>query len=231
MGYHRAGFEVVGVDIAPQPNYPFEFVQMDAISYAMDRGHTFDAIHASPPCQAFTTMSNRWRGAGGKADSHPELIAVARETIRYFDPPYVIENVPGARRWLESPILLSGGMFGLQVERPRLFESSELLFTPPPRKVDDPIGVYGKAHDGRRLFTRADGTEQRAARTLEEARQAMGIEWMDWRELAEAIPPAYTEWIGRQLLQAIAQKRLGVSMPSRFSRTHYGITSEPEEAA
>lgn len=206
MGYHRAGFEVVGVDINPQPHYPFEFVRMDAIAYAMDRHGAFDAIHASPPCQAFTTMSNRWRGHGGRADSHASLIEVTRDTIAYVGIPYVIENVPGARRELRSPITLSGGMFGLRVERPRLFEASELLHTPPPVKVTDPVGVYGKAHDGRRLFTRADGTIQRAARSLEEGREAMGIDWMDWRELAEAIPPAYTEWIGRQLIQAIERR-------------------------
>jgi DNA (cytosine-5)-methyltransferase 1 len=98
-------------------------------------------------------------------------------------------------------------MFGLRVDRPRLFESLELLHTPPPVRVIDPIGVYGKAHDGRRLFTRADGTIQRAAASLEEAREAMGIDWMEWRELAEAIPPAYTEWIGRQLIAVIERER------------------------
>ena len=206
MGYHRAGFEVVGVDIEPQPNYPFEFWRADAFDvlrralYAGD----FVAIHASPPCQAMTTMSNRHRGQGGRADSHVNLIPETRAAIGHLFLPYVIENVPGARRSMHSPITLSGGMFGLQVERPRLFESSELLFTPPSTKVADPIGVYGKAHDGRRLFTRADGSIQRAAASLEEARAAMGIDWMDWRELAEAIPPAYTEFIGRQLIQVVS---------------------------
>jgi DNA (cytosine-5)-methyltransferase 1 len=95
-------------------------------------------------------------------------------------------------------------MFGLRVNRPRLFEASVPLGSPPHAPpVRDPIGVYGRQPDGRRLFTRKDGTKQRAARGLAEGREAMGIEWMDWRDLTEAIPPAYTEWIGRQLLSAV----------------------------
>jgi hypothetical protein len=200
-GYQLAGFYVVGVDIRDQPHYAGdEFIQANAMEYPTDG---FDVIHASPPCQAHTTMSNRWRGFGGGADAHLNFIPETRAWIGHIGIPYVIENVPGAKRFLHSPITLSGGMFGLEVERPRLFESSEFLFMPPSIKVADPIGVYGKAHDGRRLFTRADGSQQRAAASLQEGQTAMGIDWMDWRELAEAIPPAYTEWIGRQLLTAI----------------------------
>ena len=104
---------------------------------------------------------------------------------------------------MRSPIQLSGGMFGLGVHRPRLFESSEPLTAAPVHKVVNPIGVYG-AMDGRRLWTRSDGTHQRAASSLPEARAAMGIDWMEWRELAESIPPAYTEHIGRQLVARLA---------------------------
>lgn len=197
VGYHRAGFDVTGVDIAPQPRYPFEFHQADALTFPLDG---YDAIHASPPCQAYTTMSNRHRGTGGRADSHTDLIAATRERLFAAGVPYVIENVPGARRQLNAPIALTGGHFGLGVHRPRLFESNVLLLAPPRvRPPDGAIGVYGKL-DGRLVWRRADGTEQRAARTLEQAREAMGMLWADWRGCAEAIPPAYTEYIGRQLL-------------------------------
>ena len=207
VGYHRAGFDVVGVDIHPQPNYPFEFVQDDALTVSGD-WQDFDAIHASPPCQAHTGMSNRWRGHGGKADSHRDLIPATREMLADTGLPYVIENVPGARSSLQSPVVLTGEMFGLGVHRPRLFESNCQLLVPPKSPANrESIGVYGKAHDGRLLWRRKDGTEQHAASSLEQAREAMGIDWMEWRELAESIPPAYTELIGQQLMQHVAHTR------------------------
>jgi DNA (cytosine-5)-methyltransferase 1 len=197
-GYARAGFDVLGVDLEPQPNYPFEFVQADAIEYVREHGHEFDAIHASPPCQAYTTMGNRHRG------DWPDLIGPTRDALEETGRPYVIENVVGARRELRHPILLHGGIFGLGVDRPRLFELNwPLAVMPIGPKVRNPIGVYGKAPDGRRLFDRADGTIQRAARGVDEARDAMGMPWASWNGLREAIPPAYTEWIGTQLLEAI----------------------------
>lgn len=201
MGYHRAfpDAEIIGVDINPQPNYPFEFVQRDAMTNPL---FGFDLIHASPPCQAHTAMSNRWRGKGTKADTRRDFIADIRSRLQLAGVPYVIENVVGARKHMHDPFLLRGGMFGLGVDRPRLFETSFPIDTPPPvTPVVNPIGVYGEKADGRRLFTRKDGTIQRAARSLDEGRQAMGIDWMQWRELAESIPPAYTEWIGRQFAQ------------------------------
>lgn len=200
-GYHRAGFDVTGVDIEAHPDAPHPVIEADALSVLLDADFldTFDAIHASPPCQGYTTMSNRWRGQGGKADSHQELISWVRLGLQAWGGHYVIENVPGARRDLRNPITLRGGHFGLGVDRPRLFESNVPLTVPPYRRVENPVGVYGKL-DGRRLFTRRDGSEQRAARTLEEGQRAMGIDWMDWEDLTESIPPAYTEWIGRQVL-------------------------------
>lgn len=202
VGYARAGFDVTGVDIRPQPRYPFRFVQADALNPPF-RWQDFDAIHASPPCQAHTTMSNRWRGAGGKADTHANLIDATRALVQASGKPYVLENVPGARRYLRQPAELHGGLFGLDVHRPRLFESNVLLLMPQAPLTVNPVGVYGKAADGRRLWTRRDGSEQRCASSVEQARRAMGIDWMDWRELAEAIPPAYCEFVGRQLLQAV----------------------------
>lgn len=207
VGYHRAwpDAEIVGVDLHPQPRYPFTLFRGDVLlAMQVIDVDSFDFIHASPPCQAHTTMSNRHRGRGGRADSHVDYIDTVRRWIVASGKPYVIENVPGARRMLRHPVTLTGGMFGLGVERPRLFECSFPVVVPPFSKVPNPIGVYGAKHDGRRLRTRKDGSEQRAARTLEEGRQAMGIDWMEWRELAESIPPAYTEWLARQHDQALA---------------------------
>jgi DNA (cytosine-5)-methyltransferase 1 len=206
MGYHRAGFDVVGVDVSPQPRYPFEFRQADALEFVAEHGCEFDAIHASPPCQAHTTMSNRWRGAGGKADGWVNLIGPTRDRLTASGKPWVLENVPGARKHMTAPTTLHGGMFGVGVDRPRLFDTSFLLLIPQAPRTVNPLGVYGKAHDGRRLFTRADGSEQRAPKTLAEAQEAMGMPWADWDGCREAIPPAYTQWIGSQLLDHLAER-------------------------
>ena len=208
MGYHRAGFDVVGVDIVPQPHYPFRFVQVDALHYLAGHldassGLRFAAIHASPPCQFATTMSVRHRGRGMLADSRVDLLTPTLKCLEHVRIPWVVENVPGAKRLMpSSAIRLTGGMFGLGVERPRLFASSVALFQPPRARVLEPVGVYGKAHDGRLLWRRKDGTEQHAASSLAEAQEAMGMDWADWYGTKEAIPPAYTEFIGRQLLDA-----------------------------
>lgn len=202
VGFQRAGFDVTGVDIEAHPDCPFPVIVADATQVLTEtdflRG--FDAIAGGPPCQGFTSMSNRWRGTGGAADQHPDLISWVRMGMQASGLPYVIENVTGARKELRSPTLLRGGMFGLGVDRPRLFEASFPLPKPPPvTRVANPIGVYGSL-DGRRLFTRKDGSIQRAARTLEEGRAAMGIDWMSWDDLRESIPPAYSEWVGSHLM-------------------------------
>lgn len=219
MGYHRAGFDVYGVDIVDQPRYPFPFRRGDAL-ITMHRllngapcrfidldGATkvlklsdFEAIHASPPCQSRTTMSNRYPEARAK---HPQLIAPTRELLTKTGLPYVIENVGGARGDLIDPLVLDGSMFGLGVNRPRLFESSVPLARALRRPQPSVVGVYGKHHDGRRLWTRTDGTVLRAAASVDEGREAMGMPWASWHERTEAIPPAYTEFIGAQLLQAL----------------------------
>jgi len=207
VGYHRAGFDVVGVDIDPdcEAFYPFDFRLGDALEIVADHADEFDAIHASPPCQASTTMSNRWRGKGGKADEWVNLIPETREALIATGLPYVIENVPGARRSMRDTVTLHGGMFGLGVARPRLFEANfEIAATRSPA-VQNPLGVYG-ALDGRRLFTRVDGSEQRAASSVEQAAEAMGVDWpIDWTGLREAIPPAYSQHIGAQLLAHLAE--------------------------
>lgn len=208
MGYHRAGFTVTGVDNRPQPRYPFAFVLGDALEYIAEHGHEYDVIHASPPCQRFTQMSARWRGRGGKADSHEDLLTPTLALLKDIGVPWVVENVVGARRHMPAHLTLHGGQFGLGVHRPRLFASSVLLLSSPAAQTVDPIGVYGPRADGRRLFTRkymnGKVSIQRAAHSAEEACAAMGIVTpMTWDEVKEAIPPAYTYWIGRQLMAAL----------------------------
>lgn len=205
VGYARAEFEVTSVDIDEHDRHPeiSEFVASDALEVLRDLDYLnrFDVVHASPPCQAYTTMSNRKRG------DWPDLLGPVREALLAWGGVYVIENVPGARRHMHSPVQLHGGMFGLGVSRPRLFESNVTIKVTRAPYPKNPLGVYGKL-DGRRLWTRVDGTEQRAAKTLAEAQVAMGIDWMVWDDLREAVPPAYTEWVGRQLMEQIDARAL-----------------------
>lgn len=201
-GYHAAGFDVIGVDLTEQPNHPFAFFHGDWQTGLVRYRHEVHAIHASPPCQGYTSMSNRYKGKGGIADEHPKLIADVRRALVATGLPYIIENVAGARAHLVDPVILWGGSFGLGVSRPRLFESNVPLTAPKRVLVDNPVGVYGDMN-GRRLKTRKDGTEQRAASSLKQAQDAMGMPWATWRGCVEAIPPAYTEHLGRQLLQHV----------------------------
>jgi DNA (cytosine-5)-methyltransferase 1 len=224
MGYHRAGFtEIVGVDIKPQPRYPFTFVQGDALEYVREHGREFDAIHASPPCQRFTQMSARWRGKGTRADDHPDLLSPTLAMLRGHPRPWIVENVQGAGHLMNVTARLHGGMFKLGVHRPRLFESNVALLIPYARATSSPLGVYGTKPDGRTTSRyRNNGNYKgksliRAAKSIEEARDAMGIDWMTWQEIREAIPPAYTEFIGRQLIQAL---QAAPSQPSRVAGAH-----------
>lgn len=201
MGYSRAGFDdITGVDIKPQPRYPFKFIQADAMTFTLDG---YDLIHASPPCQAFTSISVRWRGKGTRADERIDLLTPTRARLAALSIPWIIENVIGARSKMNHSIRLHGGMFGLGVHRPRLFESNVMLFGFDAAIKRNAVCVYGKM-DGRRLWSRKDGSELRAPRTLDQASVAMGIDWMIWDELRESIPPAYTEYIGRQLMAQLA---------------------------
>lgn len=242
MGYYRAGFDVVGVDIKPQPHYPFEFIQVDAIdmlrrmlygAFLSNDGNwyfidDFAAIHASPPCQKFSTMTKRWK----RENEHPDLIDLTRQLLIKTGLPYVIENVVGAP--LANPIMLCGSMFGLGVEekyicrcgydfcvdlgkygcpscegdnvatlkrqylkRHRLFEAS-FDFWPPAScaHIGGAIAVYG--HSG--------GSSKRDDLIfcgIDTWKAAMQIDWMTGDELAEAIPPAYTEFIGKHLMQVL----------------------------
>lgn len=193
MGYHRAGFDVVGVDIAPMPRYPFEFVQADALEYCAAHGAEFDAIHASPPCQAYSRAKNLTR------KQYPMLVDKTRAALIATGRPYVIENVPGAP--LKSPALLCGLMFGLKTYRHRIFETS----FPVPFELHAPHHAEQDKHYGtnrQREFVSVVGKTQYAG-YMPRAKEAMGIDWMNSSELSEAIPPAYTEYIGRYLMTHI----------------------------
>lgn len=197
MGYHRAGFDVVGVDIDPMSRYPFEFHQADALTFPLDG---FDVIHASPPCQRYSDLANR----NGNAHEWPDLVGPVRERLEAWGGPYVIENVEGSP--LVDPIRLCGTMFdGLRVIRHRLFESNVPL-TEPPHGKHPLVFTHDKrkAHYGRldqdTSFVQVTGGGNC---TLANKRDAMGIDWMIGRELNEAIPPAYTEFIGEDLLAHI----------------------------
>lgn len=203
MGYHRAGFDVVGVDIDPQPFYPFTFIEADAVTFPLDG---FDAIHASPPCQRFSTMGNRWKDSRAE---NPDHLTPTLERLRGLTTPWVVENVPGSAPPLRPTLMLHGGMFGLRVNRPRLFESNVLIMAARSPRAVDAIGVYGKGPDGRQLWKRSEYYKRdgrllfRAPRSLAEAQTAMGMDWADWHGTKEAIPPAYTEHIGAQLIDAL----------------------------
>lgn len=214
IGYHRAGFEVVGVDIRPQPNYPGTFHQADAIDFlarVLDgQLGSFVAIHASPPCQGYSrhvsSRSSRWAGTRGKDE--PRLIGRVRADLEASGLPYVIENVVGARDELRDPVLLCGTMFGLPIPRHRLFELSPAPLWHPSHSFDC-RGVatryaVARGWDPRDMTVTGKG---RRSGTKERWAEVMG--WpadvhVTQHGLREAIPPAYAEWVGRQLL-AIAE--------------------------
>ncbi len=187
VGYSRAGFDVVGVDIKPQPHYPFEFVWADALDLC--DWSEFDAIHASPPCQAYSVAVTEKAG-------WPDLLPQTRELLERTGLPWVIENVPGAP--MRADFMLCGSMFGLPgLRRHRLFETSwhGFALAPPCRHDDDNVCVAGHGPDQHSPFRyNRPGWEDRK-------RAAMGIDWMTRDEISQAIPPAYTEFIGRQLLE------------------------------
>jgi DNA (cytosine-5)-methyltransferase 1 len=214
MGYHRAGFEVVGVDIKPQPHYPFTFIQADALEYVAEHGREFDAIHASPPCQ-------RYSSATRVPTDHPDLYGVARTALVATGLPYVIENVIGAP--YDHGVVLCGSMFPLSgvidsdgrpvwVQRHRNFETSWFAFQRPcdhdeyHRIAGRPVTVTGHGN----------GREGETWREYKHSRKAptsvwpalMGMPWMrdHPHDVRLSIPPAYTEWIGRQLIAALETK-------------------------
>lgn len=201
MGYYRAGFEVVGVDIKPQPNYPFEFHQADALEYLAEHGYEFDAIHASPPCQLFSIATKEEH-----RKNHKNLITPVREILTKFDKPHVIENVEGARRVMDNPFVLCGTMFGLGVFRHRCFETNIFILEIEHTKHTGIIGdgnYFSVAGGAGRWKTWGKVMRNVSKGTVAEWKNAMGIDWMTRKELTQAIPPAYTEYIGHYLMQHI----------------------------
>ena len=213
MGYYQAGFDVIGVDKVPQPRYPFDFCAGDALQILRDllTGKTspvlgyslaeIDAIHASPPCQAHSTITP-------DKSKHVDLIPPTRDLLNYTGLPYLIENVEGAKRVLINPTRFCGSAFGLKVRRHRYFETNF-----PIKAVGlvcrhaaqgTPIGVYGD-HPELSAHRRPSGTSRGVrATTLEEAQNAMEMPWANWHGCTQAVPPAYTEYIGRQLRSSLA---------------------------
>lgn len=188
-GYHRAGFEVVGVDMVPQPRYPFEFHQGDALDFLAEHAHEFDAVHASPPCQAHT-LAQRIRG-----NEHLDLIAPTRDLLHNLEVSlWVIENVPGAP--LHDHVELCGTMFGLETYRHRWFESSVPLVAPPHGEHTAKTTKMGRpSRDGEYMHIVGNFSG------VERARQIMDMPWASRDGLREAIPPAYSAYVGAQLLE------------------------------
>lgn len=209
MGYHRAGFEVVGVDLSPQPNYPFEFVQADALKLDRDFLASFDAVHASPPCQSYSDLAKR----NGNAHMWPRLIEPVRKMLTSLGVPWIIENVEGAP--LRDPVVLCGTMFpGLRVIRHRLFEGNFPLEVPDHRWPHPLVFTHDKrkAHYGQLdqdvSFVQVTGGGNCS---IANAKDAMGIDWMKKNELNEAIPPAYTEYLGKQLMEHLQAQSQNVA--------------------
>ncbi|MFE7036364.1 DNA cytosine methyltransferase [Streptomyces sp. NPDC057621] len=181
MGYYLAGFDIVGVDNRPMPNYPFPFIQADGIEYTAEHGHTFDLVHGSWPCERYATVT-KWRG---NPANHPDLIGPGRQVMQATGRPWVIENVPETA-WaglLRPDYLLCGTQFGLNVRRHRVFETSwgggGDLVAPCWHRKD----LLAFAHKGERAYA-----------------DAMGCTWMTNREARKAVPPAYTQWLATQFL-------------------------------
>jgi len=183
VGYARVGFDVVGVDKEPQPNYPFEFHRADALAFSLDG---FDAVHASPPCKGFTKTG--WSYHFGYHAKHADLLTPMREKLLASGLPFVIENVPGAP--IRADILLCGSQFGLGVRRHRLFETEPRMFCFLPPCAHEKVQASPYGHP-------------RVAGEGATWGPAMGIDWMTTNELALAIPPAYTEFIGRELMRRL----------------------------
>ena len=215
-GYAAAGFRVIGMDINPQPHYPYRFLQRDAMEVLAELaagnevridGDTLVStgdiamIHASPPCQAYTRLRALAESSANTPRDYPDMLSAVQSVLDKIALPYIIENVQGAP--LRNAGMLCGTMFGLRVFRHRYFESNILLFFPSHRRHPDGstthvqygfssfangathIGVYGKG------FCAAD------------ARLAMAIGWMTGAELSQAIPPAYTAYLGRQMMRVV----------------------------
>lgn len=209
-GYADAGFEVVGVDIDPQPNYPYEFHQADAIEFVKEHGHEFDAIHASPPCQTFSRTKTL------HGNEHPDLIKPTRDALVASGKPWVMENVVGSP--LIGPIKLSGQHFNmtapdvdgvpLKLVRHRLFESNILLRVPDSFHANRHIqtaSIYGAG--GGWTPRHRDNPDRRGGYIphTDVIKKLLGIDWMSKHEMSQSIPPVFTEWVGGRLIDHIKE--------------------------
>ncbi len=196
VGYYNAGFDVVGVDNRSQPRYPFEFIQADALRYLLTPRNVH-AIHASPPCQFFSVATPD----NSRYTEHIDLITPIRPLLEATGLPYVIENVEGARKAMCDPVMICGSSLGLKVRRHRLFETNWPLMVPPCAHGQQgvPVGVYGEG---------SSKSQKRGKKADNEAEvlDVMGMPWADRKTATQAIPPAYTELIGHQLMQHIQAK-------------------------
>lgn len=207
-GYHQAGFDIVGVDINPQPNYPFTFIQADAIQYVAEHGDKYALRHASPPCQAFSKTRTL------HTNTHPDLVAATREALQAVDGPYIIENVVGAP--LDNPLMLCGTEFNLTARdvdgtplkllRHRLFESNMPLMGAGGCRHDPNIltaSVYGAG--GGWTPAHRDSPKRRGGYVphTDVCRELLGVDWTTKHELSQVVPPAFTEYLGRQAMDYI----------------------------
>lgn len=192
-GLQRAGFYVVGVDIKPQPHYcGDEFYQADALTYPLEG---YDAYWASPPCQCYTMAGQQWRNQG---KDYADLISPIRKKLKATGKPYIIENVPGAP--LINPVVLNGSFFGMILRRRRLFECSfdvPLILIPKEERFNFRMGR--RPNNG--IVTPVGHFSD-----VPYVQKVMGIDWMNQSELAQAIPPAYSEYLGKYLLEAVKSK-------------------------
>lgn len=197
VGYAQAGFDVYGVDLKHGKRYPFTYIRADVLEILKDEAfiNQFDVIHASPPCQTHS-ITKHLRNAQGKSTNKVDLIPETRAALIASNKPYIIENVPGSP--LLNPVQLCGSSFDLKVRRHRLFESNMPLQGSlcNHKKQGRPVGVYGSLND-------EIPQGGKTATTITQARNAMGMEWAIWTELVEAIPPAYTKYLGEQIVNWI----------------------------
>ena len=200
MGYSRAGFDVLGVDIAPHPDYPFELIVGDAMAVLEDTAflRSFEVVHASPPCPRYSTITPE-----ATRDSHPDFLPLVLNRLTSAGGVWVVENVPGAPMPADLTVMICGRAMGLRwFKRHRLFASNVPLLSPGCACGSErPWTVTGDHPDSREFRRPNGGTRGRKPASVQHAGEVMGIDWMTtWDDLADAIPPSYTSFIGAQLI-------------------------------